>query len=356
MDKVRVYELARDIGVTSPDTIRLLKDKLQIRVKSASSTIEEEVAIKLKRLIRLEGMGAVSSRRAKEEGKEATAAGNGEELARTTSKRRAERARLAILAEMEEEERAEARRKAAEERAAKKREEAERLAAEQAVREEAARVAAVLEEQETLQTQLDAQARAEAILDGGAPELALGGAGRGELAEALPATVATEHRTGEREDATRPALPPVAHPGAAAGGPQASSRIAASAPNATSAAGERTERPRLSPGRPAFVPGPTSTVIRPRIPGASRSPGTMKPIPPPPRPAAPIKTVTRRRPDAKPRAKGPGRKTRPTAAEIKEQAIPEPKLGEASKAAVPKVFRKISLTEGVTVKELAEKM
>ena len=55
MDKVRVYELARDIGITSPEAIRLLKDKLQIRVKSASSTIEEDVAIKLKRLIRLEG-------------------------------------------------------------------------------------------------------------------------------------------------------------------------------------------------------------------------------------------------------------------------------------------------------------
>src|SRR3989304_4665159 len=55
MDKIRVYELARDIGITSPQTIRLLKDKLQIRVKSASSTIEEDIDIKLKRLIRLEG-------------------------------------------------------------------------------------------------------------------------------------------------------------------------------------------------------------------------------------------------------------------------------------------------------------
>ncbi len=354
MDKVRVYELARDIGVTSPETIRLLKDKLQIRVKSASSTIEEEVAIKLKRLIRLEGTGVISSPKAKEEEKELTVAGSSEERARTSSKRRAERARMAILAEMEEEERAAARRKAAEERAAKKREEAERVAAEQAAREEAARLAAVLEEQEALQTELDAQARAEAILDGGAPVPAPEGEERVEFTEALPSTVATGEPSGEREPATRPALPPVANPGEAASGAQVSAHIA---PSVHSAHSERTERARLNESRPGFVPGPTSTVIRPRTPGVSRSPGTMKPIPPPPRPAAPIKTVTRRRPDAKPRAKGSARKPRTSAAEIKEQALPEPKLVAAPpKPAVPKVLRKISLTEGVTVKELAEKM
>ena len=45
MDKVRVYELARDLGITSPETIRLLKEKVHIRVKSASSTVEEDIAI-----------------------------------------------------------------------------------------------------------------------------------------------------------------------------------------------------------------------------------------------------------------------------------------------------------------------
>ena len=62
MDKVRVYELARDLGITSPETIKLLKDKVHIRVKSASSTVEEDVAIKLKRLIRLEGRGAAKEK------------------------------------------------------------------------------------------------------------------------------------------------------------------------------------------------------------------------------------------------------------------------------------------------------
>ncbi len=149
MDKVRVYELARDIGITSPQTIQLPKDKLQIRVKSASSTIEEDVSTKLKRLIRLEGAGAIGPSKAK--AKVADSAQSKEEQARSTGKARAERARKALLAEFEGEERAEERQKQADERAAREREEAERLAAEQAAREEAFRLAAVLEEQEALQ-------------------------------------------------------------------------------------------------------------------------------------------------------------------------------------------------------------
>jgi translation initiation factor IF-2 len=344
MDKVRVYELARDIGIPSPDTIRLLKDKLQIRVKSASSTIEEDVAIKLKRLIRLEGTGTISSGRVEDE--EVPAVGDSEELARTTSKRRAERARMAILAEMEEEERAEARRKAAEERAAKKRAEEERLAAERAAREEAARLAAVLEEQEALQAEVDAQARAEAILDGREPGAALEREEVVVFGEAAPSFVTTEEPSETRGE-TRPL--PVPSPVEQHPGEGMRSGAQASASHA-----ERAER---RPGpRSAFVPGPTSTVIRPRTPGTSRSSGAMKPIPPPPRPAAPIKTVTRHRPDAKPRVKGPARKPRSASVEVQEQAIPEPKLVEPPKPVIPKVFRKITLTEGVTVKELAEKM
>ena len=88
MDKVRVYELARDIGITSPRTIQLLKDKLQIRVKSASSTIEEDVAIKLKRLIRLEGAGAIGSAKAKARASVTDPAQFKEDRARSSSKER----------------------------------------------------------------------------------------------------------------------------------------------------------------------------------------------------------------------------------------------------------------------------
>ena len=113
MDKVRVYELARELGITSPETIRLLKEKVQVRVKSASSTVEEDVAIKLKRLIRLEGTGTV--------GAEEEAVDISESKVRSAAKRRAEKARLAVLKELEEEEEEEARRIAAQ----KEKEEAE---------------------------------------------------------------------------------------------------------------------------------------------------------------------------------------------------------------------------------------
>ncbi len=336
MDKVRIYELARDIGLTSPETIKLLKDKLKIRVKSASSTIEEDVAIKLTRLIRLEGTGAMRSSKEKVSGEAETK----EAQAQSASKQRAERARRAILAEFEEEEREEARRKAAEEQAAreqKEREEAERLVAEQVAREEAERqVAAVLAEQEALQGELEEKARVELASPAETP------ADGAEREDTLPATPATD----------APAAPAVKTPPDATPPPLVTARPGdAAAVTSTSASVAGADRLRPAQARPAFVPGPTSTVIRPRSPR-----GTMKPVPPPPRPAAPIKTVTRRRPESKPKSKGAARKPRVAAVDVKEQAIPEPKIAETLKPELPKVFRKITLTEGVTVKELAEKM
>ena len=349
MDKVRVYELARDIGITSPQAIQLLKDKLQIRVKSASSTIEEDVAIKLKRLIRLEGSGAIGPSKAK--ARVADPAQSKEDRARSTGKARAERARKALLAEFEEEERAEERRKQAEERAAREREEAERLAAEQAAREEAARLAAVLEQQEALQVEVDERARVDSGLVEDVPGAEVDEAERlpAEAAEAPP--IEPEAERAEKltpEPAPRVTSPPPLPPAAPTSPAGPVGDATASAPMA------RGQGVRATQTR-GFVPGPTSTVIRTRPPAPTRA-GMMKPIPPPPRPAAPIKTVHRRRPDAKPRTKESQRKARATAAEVKEQAIPEPRVAEAAEPAPPKVFRKITLTEGATVKELAEKM
>ena len=349
MDKVRVYELARDIGITSPQAIQLLKDKLQIRVKSASSTIEEDVAIKLKRLIRLEGSGAIGPSKAK--ARVADPAQSEEDRARSTGKARAERARKALLAEFEEEERAEERRKQAEERAAREREEAERLAAEQAAREEAARLAAVLEQQEALQVEVDERARVDSGLVEDVPGAEVDEAERlpAEAAEAPP--IEPEAERAEKltpEPAPRVTSPPPLPPAAPTSPAGPVGDATASAPMA------RGQGVRATQTR-GFVPGPTSTVIRTRPPAPTRA-GMMKPIPPPPRPAAPIKTVHRRRPDAKPRTKESQRKARATAAEVKEQAIPEPRVAEAAEPAPPKVFRKITLTEGATVKELAEKM
>ncbi len=107
MDKVRVYELARELGKTSPETIQLLKSKLKIRVKSASSTIEEDTAIKLKRMIRLEGdEGAPAVVVEAPEPVTVPTAEEGNGGAAVARRRRAEKARQALLQEMMDEEEA----------------------------------------------------------------------------------------------------------------------------------------------------------------------------------------------------------------------------------------------------------
>jgi len=321
MEKVRVYELARDLGITSPQAIQLLKEKLELRVKSASSTIEEEVAIKLKRLMRLEGRG------------ESLPAGP--ERAASMAARRVERARQAIIDEAEREEAALV--------ARHERELAEQLAAEDAAREaEAARLAAEAEAvrraAEAFQAEAEAEEQEEEIATGETlvehpadfpaelpPTLT--------AAEPAPATALTTPLSGVPAAAERTEIPLAARSGAASTG----------------------ERLRPAPARPGFVPGPTSTIIRPpvRTTPPPRAP-TMKAIPPPPRPAAPIKRVSWRKPEGKP--KPAPREPRPTPVEAKELRIPEPKVAEKPKPELPQVFRKVALTEGVTVKELSEKM
>jgi translation initiation factor IF-2 len=344
MDKVRVYELARDLGITSPETIRLLKEKLQIRVKSASSTVEEDAAIKLKRLIRLEGTGAAPTPD-KTDGKVMSAA-----------KRRAEKARLAILKELEEEEREETRRRAEAER--RQKEETEKKEAEEAAREEAERLAAapVVAEEEEIPVEPEAPVEAEPVEEEPVPVEEIE---EEEAPVEQPAEVAVTPV--EEPEAARPpveeTLPepvpvqPEEPPAAAAEPPAVEPSQPAAPPPAVAAKGERLKP---TPARPGFVPGPTSTVIRPRAPAPPR-PAPMKPVPAPPRPAAPIKTVTRRRPEAKPKSKEQRKKAK-DAAEVKERRIAEPRQPEKEKEQLPKVLRKIALTEGVTVKELAEKM
>ena len=335
MDKVRVYELARELGITSPETIQLLKSKLKIRVKSASSTIEEDIAIKLRRLLRLEGAGALRKKKA-----EVVAASpeDGDDRAKSLRKMRAEKARLALLKEMEDEERAV--KKAKEDKERKEREDIERREAE-----EAARIAAeALAAAEAAAAAIEAQ-EAEAVAEWLEPDAVV----QPELSAAP-----------EREGASTPSPESV---------------LAAAAPSAI-AAGSPDKQPSVRPvsrlpavgtapppsKRESFVPGPTSQYVRTRPPAPPARPrrDDMRPVPSPPRPAAPIKTIRPQRPpDGKPqpkrKTKRPGRPV--VAAEISESALPEPQPRvQEQRKELPKVFRKISLTEGVTVKELAEKL
>ena len=322
MEKVRVYELARDLGITSPQAIQLLRDKLELRVKSASSTIEEEVAIKLKRLMRLEGRG------------ESLPAGP--ERAASFAARRVERARQAIIDEADREEAALVARRA--------RELAEQRAAEEAAIEaEAARLVAEAEAArraaEALQAEAEAEEQREEITAGRTlaehpAEFPAGPAPSLTAVEPAPATALTSPLPGVPAAAEKTEIP-----------------LAARSAAATSTG----ERPRPAPARPGFVPGPTSTIIRPPVRTTPPPrPTTMKAIPPPPRPAAPIKRVSWRKPEGKP--KPALREPRPTPVEAKELRLPEPKVAEKPKPELPQVFRKVALTEGVTVKELSEKM
>jgi translation initiation factor IF-2 len=93
-------------------------------------------------------------------------------------------------------------------------------------------------------------------------------------------------------------------------------------------------------------------------PGAGIRRDPSRPAPPRPRPAAPIKRVPARPDEGKPKSKRKGRRPQRAAVpDLAEQSLPEPmpRLDDR-KPAAPKIFRKIALTEGVTVKELAEKL
>ena len=367
MDKVRVYELARDLGKSSPETIQLLKNKLKIRVKSASSTIEEDTAIKLKRMIRLEGdEGAPRPKEAPEPAAAVTVEeGNGG--ATVVRSRRTEKARQALLQEMMDEEQA-VQRAAEEEKERKEREERHRIEAA-----EAARLAAERAAEEERQRLEDERAR-EALLaiDRAAEEAAAAAAVEAESAgvveHELPSVAESpvthvEHEVAAQApvaEAPAPAPAPVRPPS-----PEARPRPVA--PPAAAAARPAPGHPTTPPGgfrppmsREPFVPGPTSTYIRPRP--APRPRQEMRPVPPPPRPAAPIRTVRARGPEppgtAKPQPKRKGKRPqRPQQVEAMEPSLPEPMPRfDAARPSVPAVLRKVTLTEGVTVKELAEKL
>ena len=350
MDKVRVYELARELGITSPETIKLLKEKLKLRVKSASSTIEEDMAIKLKRLIRLEGKVGLTNKKKQEEDKASDPASS----ARAARKQRIEKARLAVLQEMEEEDRAreEKARKDQEEQERKEAEaiaaeaERQRIAAEQAAEEEAARAAAALAVEMGVPDQ-NIVTRPE-VFDGTTAAAAITGS-----VETVSIGPVKEERSADSSDSLAMTEVAQSHSSGAQALPKEERGKTPTSLTQKSAipdsSGQRTSAR-------SFAPGPTSTYIRTQQPASNR-PGQIKSVPSPPRPAAPIKTVTKRRPDAKPKPKS-GRRTRevPTI-DVTEDILPEPHPRvEEPKREPPKITRKIALSEGVTVKELAEKL
>ena len=368
MDKVRVYELARDLGITSPETIGLLKEKLKIRVKSASSTIPEDTATKLKRLLRLEGASATRTKAVKVA---ASPAEGGADPAKLARKARAEKARLALLEEMDEEERAE---KEKVERAQREKEEKERREAEEAAQkladEEQAREAAAAavalaelsaigEEDET--TEAEPEPREPALQ----PEAVQTEASESVAAQAPPMPGPMDRRVDLSPKKPKPLSAPELPPLAAVAEVSRSAEATPAAPEPALPSPPRVAPPATPSREQAFMPGPTSQYVRTRTP-PPRSPrpapgrrDQMRPGPAPPRPAAPIKRVgARGAPEGRPKPKRKTKRGRTApVADVVEQTLPEPiPHADDRKPEAPKIHTKISLTEGVTVKELAEKL
>ena len=292
---------------------------------------------------------------------------------RSARKRRAEKARLALLQEMDDEDRAE-REKI--EKAAREKGERERLEAEEAARKaaeaererEAAAAATALAELEAIGED-DAEAPAGVGEDGvvhvgqvgpvaNAPvELPASDepAQPGQSVQAAPMPGPMDRRVDLLRKPSVSAHVPRATP-APKLPPAPATPPAAASPVATTAL--------PAPGRESFVPGTdgANTFARGRRCHGQRqvldviSPGRRRHVR---GPQHRFKRVPARADEGKPKSKRKGKRPQRAAAvpDAAEQALPEPmpRLDERNQAA-PKIFRKIALTEGLTVKELAEKL
>ena len=368
MGNVRVFTLARDLSLTSQEVIDRLK-KLGVEVKTASSSVDEDTADKLRRIMKIDAL--------------------------TAKKRR-------VYGSEEDED----------ERERQEREQKERIAAERAAREQAAEEArAAAEARKSGRGRRKPEpekAPAEPIPAAlahapGAPRLApksatpfpvplIEEAGEGEpaevgappvllyeeestppLPEEIPAAAHVAPAGPVRTTVTAPRLAgpvrPIAPPA-----PSAPPAIAASAPAAMASA-EGAPDGAVAP--PAAAPAPPPRVVarpapaRPLRPIAPARP--VGPHPTTPRPTSPHAVSGGPLPRSPhPVSARPGAATRPLApigrlspgAPARPAGRPAPRAKAKTPAVPPKEERpaytgpprKIALTEGVTVKELGEKM
>jgi translation initiation factor IF-2 len=372
MTNVRVFQLARDLNLSSQEVIDRLR-KLGVEVKTASSSVDEDTADKLKRAFKIDAL--------------------------TTRKRR-------IYGSEEDEAERELQEQAAAARIAAEKEERERAAAEAAAAAEArkarkARPAAPRVEKEPESAKPAAKPAAEEtpaalIHPPGAPRLAP------KVTAPPPPPVDEEDYEEDEEVDDLPeeesvaSTPPAAAPAAPAPGQSAPASAAApvlarpAPPRVTGPV--RPIAPPPPPPPPVVAPPPVVTaqvtapagvaVARPVSP-TPNLPRPVRPIAPPrpiaPRPAGPHPTsahpaggalprsphpVTPGRPGmppgARPMSPFPGAGPRPVGrpspkrADRSTRGVPPPSAPERPTYSGPP--RKITLTEGVTVKELGEKM
>jgi translation initiation factor IF-2 len=360
MTNVRVFQLARDLGLSSQDVIDRLK-RLGSDVKTASSSIDEDTADKLKRALKIDALAAKKRR----------IYGSDEDEAEREQQARAQEERIAS-------ERAERERGAAEARAAQEARKTRRKPT-RAEKEEAERKSRTEEAAPALLHAPGAPRLAPRLASQPAVPLPVDDeeAASEEPAEVTEVTVAPSspppppsmsappaaaapprtHISAARLSGPvrpiAPATPPAAHPAASVapvvGAALAGAAAGTTAPRPASPA-PRPLRP-IAPPRPVS-PHPTSPHATggpplPRSPHAVATPGRgpglgARPVPMPGRPGFPP-GMPMGRPVGRPAPRAKNR----------ERLPPPPKEERPVYTGPP---RRITLTEGVTVKELSEKM
>jgi len=351
MANVRVFTLARDLSLTSQEVIERL-EKLGVDVKTASSSVDEDTADKLRRVLKID---ALTRKRKRIYGSEED---------------EDERERLA-------------------------REQKEKVAAERAAREKAAEEAMAAVEERKVRGRKRSTREAERTATEPAPALAHApGAPRLAPKVAAPppseADVDTEETAVEVEEAPVAAEAALAEEEAAPGMPPAAVAPAPARPAGVvrkTVTGARLGGPvrPIAPAAPAPPPSPPESeaptpaaAASPAAPSAAR-PAVRRPLRPiaPPRPVSPHPVTPRAplprsphpvsaRPGAgvRPISPYPGRM--PPGPGIRPAGRPAPRTKTKGKSTpvAPReerpVYtgppRKITLSEGVTVKELGEKM
>jgi translation initiation factor IF-2 len=373
MGNVRVFSLARDLNLTSQEVIDRLK-KLGVEAKTASSSVDEDTADKLRRILKIDALTAKKRRVYGSDEDEDERDRIEREQAERVAAERAERERAAAAAR----EAAEARKSGR----SRKKAEAEKPAAEAPAAllhaPGAPRLApkgahpqpVPVAEPEVAELEGDAEASvAPAELEA---EAALEGAPEETGTSAPPAAPAPAVAAGPvRTTVTVPRLAGPVRPIAPAPTPAPPPPPAAPAPVAEAAP---SASPAPSPAAPSQVP-PPRIVARPVPPRPVRPiapPRPVSPHPVSPHPTSPHAVAGSPLPRSPhPVSARPGAPGRPLAPIGRPGSAPPRPVGRPApraKAKGPVVVakeerpaysgppRKITLTEGVTVKELSDKM
>ena len=374
MPNVRVFQLARDLSLASHDVIERLKN-LGVEVKTASSSVDEDTADKLKRSVKIDALtsrrkriygsdedesdriaesDAIAARIAEERAAREHAA---DEARRAAEARRARRVRAAARAAGDE-------KKAADEPAPALAHPAGRPRLAKApsrrlVEEPPEGAEDQAAEGAETGTEVEVEAGPAVVTEAPAAEATPAEAPAEEpaaaAAESLEASEAPRRVTTLRKGPVKPIAPPSPAPRQE----EAPAAVSPAAPASEAPAQERPGvaarlRPRLPrPLRPIAPPRPVGP--HPTTPRGGGVPYPRSPHPIAGRPGSGLRPVSpipsRQPPPGPPRPPG-----RPTYRGGRRRGAPPPAPKREERPTWTGPLRKITLTEGVTVKELGEKM